>query len=126
MNDDYATIGYSSAGVPLWTNRYNGPGNGQDWAWALAVDASGNVIVTGFSYNGVDYDYATIKYSIVQPIRLGIQRIENQLVLTWTDPAFSLQCAPAVTGAFTNMPGAKSPHTNPITGAQQYFRLISN
>ena len=29
---DYATIKYSSAGVPLWTNRYNGPGNGSDYA----------------------------------------------------------------------------------------------
>ena len=44
---DYATIKYSSAGVPLWTNRYNGPGNGDDCAYAVAVDGSNNVIVTG-------------------------------------------------------------------------------
>jgi hypothetical protein len=27
---DIATIAYSNAGVPLWTNRYNGPANGDD------------------------------------------------------------------------------------------------
>src|SRR5690349_8809341 len=26
-NYDYVTVAYSSAGKPLWTNRYNGPGN---------------------------------------------------------------------------------------------------
>ena len=46
---DYATIKYSSAGVPLWTNRYNGPGNSDDYASAVAVDGSNNVIVTGHS-----------------------------------------------------------------------------
>jgi hypothetical protein len=46
-NWDYATIKYSSAGVPLWTNRYNGPGNGTNEASAVAVDHSGNVIVAG-------------------------------------------------------------------------------
>ena len=45
---DYATIAYSGAGVPLWTNRYNGPGK-SDKATAVAVDGSGNVIVTGNS-----------------------------------------------------------------------------
>jgi uncharacterized delta-60 repeat protein len=61
---DYATIKYSSAGVPLWTNRYNGPGNGFDEATAVAVDGGNNVIVTGYSTNGASgYDYATIKYS---------------------------------------------------------------
>ena len=39
---------------------------------------------------------------------------------------YALQAAPAITGTFTNLPGATSPYTNPITGAQQFFRLISN
>jgi hypothetical protein len=61
---DYVTIKYSSAGVPLWTNRYNGPGNANDLATAIVVDGSGNVIVTGQSQGvGTSYDYATIKYS---------------------------------------------------------------
>ena len=58
----YATIKYSPAGESLWTNRYNGPGNGDDWANAVAVDASNNVIVTGYS-TGSAGGYATIKYS---------------------------------------------------------------
>ncbi|MCL4788187.1 MAG: SBBP repeat-containing protein [Verrucomicrobia bacterium] len=63
-NYDYATIKYSSAGVPLWTKRYNGPANGEDFASAMAVDSSGNVFVTGYSDGSAgNPDYATIKYS---------------------------------------------------------------
>ena len=58
-NQDYATIKYSGAGIALWTNRYNGPGNHNDTSRALAVDASGNAYVTGGSAG----DYATLKYS---------------------------------------------------------------
>src|SRR5512142_1883341 len=57
---DWATIKYSSAGVPLWTNRYNGPGDAMDLAAAMALDLSDNVIVTGWS---AGYGSATIKYS---------------------------------------------------------------
>jgi uncharacterized delta-60 repeat protein len=65
-NYDYATIKYSSAGVPLWTNRYNGPGNRNDYAYGVAVDGSNNVIVTGYSYDSSGRSYcATIKYSSV-------------------------------------------------------------
>ncbi len=59
---DYATIKYDGSGNQLWTARYNGPANGEDDAYALAVDGSGNVFVTGKSYNNTNSDYATIKY----------------------------------------------------------------
>jgi hypothetical protein len=62
-NSDYATIGYSNAGVPLWTNRYNGPGNGDDISQGIAVDNSGNVSVTGWSSGTNGQEWTTIKYS---------------------------------------------------------------
>jgi len=62
--NDYATIKYSPDGNELWVARYNGPGNGYDYAYAIAVDSNDNIYVTGFSYgSGTGNDYATIKYS---------------------------------------------------------------
>jgi hypothetical protein len=62
---DYTTIAYSQRGFPLWTNRYNGPGNSTDKAQAVAVDSSsGNVYITGYSYNSAsNFEYATLAYS---------------------------------------------------------------
>jgi hypothetical protein len=64
---DYATIAYSGAGVPLWTNRYRGREVTLANANAVAVDGSGNVFVTGYSGSSVAIggysDYATIAYS---------------------------------------------------------------
>jgi uncharacterized delta-60 repeat protein len=62
-NLDYATIKYDINGNQLWVARYDGPGNGYDWAYAMALDASGNVYVAGGSYSSdTSFDYATVKY----------------------------------------------------------------
>ncbi|KPL03896.1 MAG: hypothetical protein AMJ73_05055 [candidate division Zixibacteria bacterium SM1_73] len=61
-NFDYATIKYYSGGDTAWVRRYNGQGNSWDQAFAIAVDDSGNVYVTGVSGVTGSYDYATIKY----------------------------------------------------------------
>lgn len=56
------------------------------------------------------------------PEALAAEKIGNELILRWTNPAFALQAAPAVNGTYANVPGATSPYTNTITG-EQYFRL---
>ncbi len=60
---DYATVKYSSSGETLWVQRYNGPDDNWDAATELALDAAGNVYVTGHSYGSNDFDYVTLKYS---------------------------------------------------------------
>jgi hypothetical protein len=125
-SNDCTTIAYSAAGAPLWTNRYNGPGYAYAEGWAIGTDGSGNVFVTGFATDSAGgRDYLTIKYSSSIPY-LGFQRIKNQAVLRWTNAAFGLQSGSTVNGTFTNIPGATSPYTNPIIGAQRFFRLKGN
>jgi uncharacterized delta-60 repeat protein len=62
---DYLTIKYQPNGDTVWTRRYNGPNptDGYDFANAIAVDASENAYVTGYSQSAsYDNDYATVKY----------------------------------------------------------------
>ena len=61
---DYLIIQYSPAGEELATARYDGPASDADRAWALTVDASDNIYVTGESVGvGTDNDFATVKYN---------------------------------------------------------------
>ncbi|HOK22836.1 MAG: hypothetical protein KA126_05265 [Candidatus Hydrothermae bacterium] len=47
----------------VWTRRYNSQANNDDKAQYCAVDNSGYLYVTGYCWNGANYDYLTIKYS---------------------------------------------------------------
>ncbi len=72
---DYATIKYDAAGNQLWVARYDGPNNGLDWANSIAVDALGNVYVTGYSVgNMTSTDYATAKYDGTDGTELWVAR----------------------------------------------------
>jgi uncharacterized delta-60 repeat protein len=120
---DYATIKYSSAGVPLWTNRFNGAGNSYDGAFALAVDGNGNVYVTGCSQgSGSGFDCATIKYSGPPPFRFVTTGdrfgfTNQQFRLTLTGPAGSN----AVISASTNLQSWTPLATNPLMGDSLNF-----
>jgi hypothetical protein len=76
-NRDYCTIKYNSTGIREWYALYNGPYDGptgnpdyfnDDYAKCLAIDADGNVYVTGqsagSSYRLDDgFDIVTVKYN---------------------------------------------------------------
>jgi hypothetical protein len=73
--------------------------------------------------NGSGYSTDITFLSLQTP--LTIRQSGTNAVLTWTNSAFGLQAAPAVTGAYTNIPGAASPYTNTITRSQQFFRTFA-
>lgn len=58
------------------------------------------------------------------PQYLGIERNDNNLVLSWTNSALRLQSANLITGPFNIVPGASSPFTNTVGAGQQFFRLV--
>jgi hypothetical protein len=108
-NYDYATIQYSSAGVPLWTNRFNGPGNSIDGAYAVAVGRSGNVIVTGGSTGSSSgYDFTTIKY-VLPPVMTGLTQPDGTFQLRLDDSA---QAPTLVVEASTDLAGWAPVFTN--------------
>jgi hypothetical protein len=65
---DFVTVKYSPLGSPLWTTRYNGIGGYSAEMFAdMALDAFGNMLVTGYSNSSQQSDpnddFAVVKYS---------------------------------------------------------------
>lgn len=66
QDGDYLTVKYDTNGNFQWARTYNGSGNWDDSALAIAIDSVGNVYITGASWGSViNYNYATLKYSPV-------------------------------------------------------------
>jgi len=85
---NYLTLMYNSSGVEQWGHSYNGTGNGDDRAYSIGIDGSGNVYVTGTSEgNGTGYDIVTIKYN-----SSGVQ----QWIKTYNGPGNNFDAATSI------------------------------
>lgn len=61
--NDIGTVKYNSSGVMQWLALYDNPAfNRDDDPHSIAVDAEGNVYVTGYSNTGSDGNAITLKY----------------------------------------------------------------
>jgi hypothetical protein len=88
ITPDFITIKYNSDGQQQWAARFSGGDNTAEFANAIAVDASGNVYVTGVGWGyGSDSDYATVKYN---------SSGQQQWVARYDGPAHSLDTAMAI------------------------------
>ena len=64
-NYDIIVAKFSPDGYQFWCNQYAGSGGGNDYATALTIDGSGNVIITGTVLNSLSdsNNVITIKYN---------------------------------------------------------------
>jgi uncharacterized repeat protein (TIGR03803 family) len=97
----------------------------------IELIVSGNTLY-GSTVTGGGAGGGTV-FSLSFTPRLTIIPSGTNFVLSWPTSyagfdytGFTLQSSHASVGPFTNFPSAASPYTNPISGAQQFFRLISN
>jgi DNA-binding beta-propeller fold protein YncE len=126
---DYATVAYGAAtGQRLWVKRYNGPGNGADYARSVAVSPTeATVYVTGQSYGGAatGYDYATVAYNAATGARRWVSRYNGPA--SSTDAAYRVAVSPNTAtvyvtgysaGGLSTLADYATVAYNPATGAQ--------
>lgn len=125
---DIVTIKYNSAGVQQWLATYNGTLNNNDFAGAIAIDASGNAYVTGQTNNGTnDYDIVTIKYNSA-----GIEQWASAYNGAGSGPDIGLAITVGTSGDVyvTGLDGSSGGSSGTITikynssGVQQWAALL--
>ena len=119
--EDYLTIAYNAAtGAQLWVNRYNGPGNNNDYANSVAVSPSGGTVyVTGSSYGGpLNFDYATVAYNASTGAQLWVKRYIGA-----EDGAVATSVAVSPAGSTVFVTGGSY---SPTIGADEYATVAYN
>ncbi len=61
---DATVVKYDASGRMLWSDRYDGPGGRDDYAYAAAVDSQGHVLVGGYCFGqNSEHDFLILKYT---------------------------------------------------------------
>ena len=126
---DFATVAYDAAtGAQLWVKRYNGPGNGADYAPSAAVSPSGStVFVTGTGLYGFSaQEFATVAYNAATGAQLWVKSYNRP----GYDYANALAVSPTGSTVFVTgtSPGATSANDyatvayDAATGAQVWVK----
>ncbi len=128
---DYATVAYNAAtGARRWVQRYNGPGDGLDFAESVAVSPDWKTVVVTGGSTGVTSgeDYATVAYNAATGARRWVQRYNGPG--NRSDFAESVAVSPdgktvVVTGDSTGVTSGEDYATvayNAATGARRWVR----
>jgi hypothetical protein len=99
----------------------NNPINVTSYAFRQSTGEGGMTIDSlkiGLSFADV------IPVVIPSQIPLNISQTGSSVVLSWSNPAFSLASSPTVDGAYTKLTDATSPYTNSIGGTPMFFKLV--
>jgi outer membrane protein assembly factor BamB len=125
-NTDYATVAYDAVtGAQLWVKRYNGPGNGYDYAHAMKVSPNGGtVFVTGRSYGITsNTEYATVAYKAATGAQLWVKRYSTPGLRGYS--AVGLAVSPGGATVFVTGTSGRDYATvayNAATGAQLWVK----
>lgn len=60
---------------------------------------------------------------VTPPTTMAVQLSGGRAIVSWVPTAGTLQVSTNVIGTYTNITGATSPYTNPISAPQQFFRV---
>ncbi|MDB6109393.1 MAG: Immunoglobulin V-set domain protein, partial [Pedosphaera sp.] len=91
------------------------------WQRTLTPLEISGIYLAGVSNN---VSFAPPVAAPIVPVALQVQQVSGQVQITWTGAAGALQASGNVSGTYTNVPGANSPYTIPISsGPQMFYRL---
>lgn len=119
------TLNLSASTVPGATYNWTGPNgfsstNQNPSIGNASPAASGLFSVTAVT-GGCTSTPATTLVTVNPPASLAIQSQPGSVILNW--PGGTLQSATNVSGPWGDVNGAVSPRTNPVSAAQEFYRL---